>query len=483
MTSFQHLGLPDSLLAAIEDLGFETPSEIQLESIPLLLTEETDFIGLAQTGTGKTAAFGLPLLSYLEAQPAKHTQALILAPTRELCQQITDQMHAFAKNISGLNILSVYGGAAIQNQLRALKKPQQLIVATPGRLIDLMERKAVHLDRLSHVVLDEADEMLNFGFKEDIDRILQNSPPSRNTWLFSATLNPDLKRIVEEFMDDPQEVRLSRPNEVNRMIEHEYALVMPKNRTEALCRFLDSEPNMRGIVFCRTKMDTQKLADELGQRAYRSDALHGDLSQVQRDRVTNKFRRHELQVLIATDVAARGLDVQDLTHVFHLNIPDDFAYYTHRSGRTARAGKTGISMALLAPRDEFKMNQLSKKLQIEFKKRSIPDAKDILRGRIRNWTDQILDTDTGKKRNHKLLNEVLAQLEDVSREELVHRMLILEFQKLRAHSDKDLNAFAEKHHKPRFGGKPMAKGKKNFRSNRSAGPGGKSKNFKKRFKK
>ena len=205
------------------------------------------------------------------------------------------------------------------------------------------------LDRLSHVVLDEADEMLNFGFKEDIDHILQNSPPSRKTWLFSATLNPDLKRIVEEFMNHPREVRLSRPNEVNRMIEHEYALVMPKNRTEALCRFLDAEPNMRGIVFCRTKVDTQKLADELGQRDYRSDALHGDLSQVQRDRVTNKFRRHELQVLIATDSAARGLDVQDLTHVFHLNIPDDFAYYTHRSGRTARAGKTGLSMALIAP--------------------------------------------------------------------------------------------------------------------------------------
>ena len=483
MTSFEHLGLPESLLSAIEVLGFEEPSEIQLESIPLLLTEATDFIGLAQTGTGKTAAFGLPLLAYLEAQPAKHTQALILAPTRELCQQITDQMRTFAKNISNLSILSVYGGAPIQNQIRALKNPQQLIVATPGRLIDLMERKAVRLDRLSHVVLDEADEMLNFGFKEDIDHILQNSPPSRKTWLFSATLNPDLKRIVEEFMNHPREVRLSRPNEVNRMIEHEYALVMPKNRTEALCRFLDAEPNMRGIVFCRTKVDTQKLADELGQRDYRSDALHGDLSQVQRDRVTNKFRRHELQVLIATDVAARGLDVQDLTHVFHLNIPDDFAYYTHRSGRTARAGKTGLSMALIAPRDEFKLKQLSQKLRIEFKNRSIPDAKDILRGRIRNWTDQILSIDTGKKRNHKLLNEVLEQLEEVSREELVHRMLILEFQKLRVHSDKDLNAFPEKRQASRYSGKPTAKGKKNFRSKRSAGPGDKSKNFKKRFKK
>ena len=487
MNTFSHLGLSEPLLKAISELGFETPSAIQEQAIPLLLQEDTDFIGLAQTGTGKTAAFGLPLLTHINPSK-KHTQALVLAPTRELCQQIAGQMEAFAKFIPGLTTLSVYGGANIVPQLQALKKPVHLLIATPGRLMDLMQRNAVKLDKLQYCVLDEADEMLNIGFKEDIDNILETAPEHLRTWLFSATLGPEIQEIVEHFMENPVEVRLSRPNEANDRIAHQYCLVMPKNKSEALCRFLDAEPDMRGIVFCRTKIETQQLADQLGPRGYRADALHGDLSQVQRDRVTNKFRNHELQVLIATDVAARGLDVQDLTHVFHLNIPDDFAFYTHRSGRTARAGKTGISLALISPREEFKLQQVSRKIQAEFTKVEVPDGKDIMRGRIRHWTDKLLALDTGKRKNGKLLTEVMESLAELSREELIHRMLLLEFDKFQTHSDRDLNAYAEKgrpehphgkRHQPMRGPKSFKGGGKfegRPRSNKSEG-------FKKRFRK
>jgi ATP-dependent RNA helicase DeaD len=493
LNTFSNLGLPEPLLKAISALGFETPSAIQEQGIPILLNDDTDFIGLAQTGTGKTAAFGLPLLTHIDPDQG-HTQALILAPTRELCQQIAGQMEAFAKFMPGLKTLAVYGGAAILPQLQALKKPVHVLIATPGRLIDLMDRKAAKLNKLRYVILDEADEMLNFGFKEDIDTILETSPDDLRTWLFSATLSPDIQSIVDHFMVDPKEIRLSRPNEANDQIEHQYCLVMPKNKPEALCRFLDTEPDMRGIVFCRTKIDTQQLSDQLGPRGYRVDALHGDLSQQQRDRVTNKFRRNELQLLIATDVAARGLDVQDLTHVFHLNIPDDFAYYTHRAGRTARAGKEGISLAMISPRDESRLNQLSKRLRVDFAKVEVPDAKDIMRGRIRHWTERLLTMDTGTRKNNRLLTDVLEDLSELSREELIHRVLLLEFDKLQSHSNQDLNATPEKYRESRHQGGGRSGGKNSrFRPRQDSRGGGggsqrdrdgsKSHGFKKRFRK
>ncbi|NNC94972.1 MAG: DEAD/DEAH box helicase, partial [Chitinophagales bacterium] len=324
-------------------MGFENPTEIQEAAIPFLVDGDDDLIGLAQTGTGKTAAFGLPLLNRIDYNN-KDTQALILAPTRELGQQIAEQLQQFSKHLRKVKILPVYGGASISHQIKAIKKGQHIIVATPGRLVDLIKRKVVNLNTVRFLILDEADEMLNMGFKEELDQILFETPAEKLTWLFAATMPKEIKKIVHKYMDDPVEVRVNQKNVVNKNIEHQFAVVKHSNKTEALTRFLDMDPDMRGVVFCRTKRDTQDLAEDLMSRGYKADAIHGDLNQPQRDRVMKRFKSHDLHVLVATDVAARGIDVNDLTHVFHFTLPDDHAYYTHRSGRTARAGKTGISI-------------------------------------------------------------------------------------------------------------------------------------------
>ena len=409
----------------LREIGFKTPSEIQAAAIPTLLGGDTDFIGLAQTGTGKTAAFGLPLIELVNADVPK-TQALILAPTRELGQQIAEQLSIFGKYKSKLSMLAVYGGAPIQHQLKALKKPQHIIIATPGRLLDLLRRKAINLGVVEYLVLDEADEMLNMGFKEDLDQILSHTPGAKRTWLFSATMSKEIRRIVKTYMEDPKEVRLSAENEVNQNITHQYAIVRRSDRKEALTRFIDLNTKMRSVVFCRTKRDTQKLAEELLKQNYKADALHGDLSQRQRDRVMRRFKTHELQLLIATDVAARGIDVNDLTHVIHFALPDDFAYYTHRSGRTARAGKKGVSLAFIDGREKGKIINLSRKLDIEFHRVLVPKAHEIQSQKIDRWCHDILELSTKGKVDRRQFERVNMLLSKLSKEELIAKLLVKE---------------------------------------------------------
>ncbi|MGF1532812.1 MAG: DEAD/DEAH box helicase [Bernardetiaceae bacterium] len=440
MTSFDHLGLSAEVLKGIAELGFETPSEIQSQAIPQLLLQDQDFIGLAQTGTGKTAAFGLPLLEHIDPQ-SPHTQALILAPTRELGQQIAEQLSLFSKYLKRVHVLPVYGGASITAQMAALKSPQQVIIATPGRLIDLIKRKAVRLERLRFLVLDEADEMLNMGFKEELDKILSYTPETKRVWLFSATMPNEIRHIVKKYMKDPVEVRVNAKNEVNVNIEHQYAIVKGSDKTEALVRFMDIAPDMRGVVFCRTKRETQSLAEELLKREYKADAIHGDLSQAQRDRVMKRFKEQDLQVLIATDVAARGIDVNDLSHVFHFSLPDDDSYYTHRSGRTARAGKSGISVAFIGGGEKGRLDRLAKQLGISFAQVMIPQANQIQERHIQRWAQRILETPAKQKeRDEALLEQVHLLFGNLSKEELIAKLVANELNTLGTQTtSKDLN--------------------------------------------
>ncbi len=438
MEAFKKLGLSEEILKTLAELGFETPTEIQKLAIPRLLSEHRDMIGLAQTGTGKTAAFGLPLLEHID-RDNNATQGLILAPTRELGKQIAEQLAIFSKYQDKLNVLPVYGGAAISGQIRALKKPQHVIIATPGRLIDLIKRKAVKLFELKFLILDEADEMLNMGFKDELDEILQYTPDDKLTWLFSATMPSTIKKIVKKYMDDPIDIRVNTKNEVNTNITHQYIAVKQANKTEALIRFLDMNENMRGVVFCRTKRDTQNLAETLLKRNYKADALHGDLSQVQRDRVMGRFKKKELHVLIATDVAARGIDVDDLSHVFHYTLPDDAAYYTHRSGRTARAGKDGISISFINGREGGKIRRLEKQLGITIEKILVPEASAIADVRIRNYCQQLLKTKAKSLKGTPIYEMAMEVLEKLSREDLISKLLKQELDTLNLDSDSDLN--------------------------------------------
>lgn len=443
LTTFQSLGLSSPVLKALTDLGFEKPSAIQAQAIPSLLTEERDLIGLAQTGTGKTAAFGLPLLERMDPEDPS-TQALILAPTRELGQQIAQQIELFGKYLPRLNVLAVYGGAAIVNQIKALKKPQHIIIATPGRLIDLIERKAVKLDQLRILVLDEADEMLNMGFKEELDRILSFTPQDKMTWLFSATMAPEIQRMVGAYMHQPIEVRVDAKQSVNTNIEHQYVIVQQRQKTEALKRFIDLDPDLRGIVFCRTKMDTQNLAEALQAAGYQADALHGDLSQALRDRVMKRFKDHQLRLLIATDVAARGIDVNDLTHVFHFALPDDPSYYTHRSGRTARAGKSGLSIALIGPRETSRIQRLQQALNIQVRPTQIPSTGEIAELRLRHWAQAVLDQPIKKKMSAAQFQQVEMLWGNLSREEIIAKVMLREMAQLKLQEGENLNASAEK---------------------------------------
>lgn len=424
MNTFSQLGLSDSILKALSELGFEKPSQIQSEAIPLLISQEIDFIGLAQTGTGKTAAFGLPLLDRVKPN-LSHTQALILAPTRELGQQIGAQLKTFGKYIKGLKIETVYGGAPIQGQIRSIKeKSPHIVIATPGRLMDLMKRKVIDVSKISTLVLDEADEMLNMGFKEDIDSILSHTSGESIIWLFSATMPPEIRQIVRNYMVDPREVRIAPQSLVNENISHHYYLVNRDDKTEAIVRLLDAEPDMVGIIFCRTKIDTQKLADELSGRGYAVEALHGDLSQVQRDRVMNKFKAHQIRLITATDVAARGIDVKNISHVIHHSLPDDVEYYTHRSGRTARAGEKGKSVALATRGDLKKISHFDKKLKLGMQKSKIPSASDVSRKRLNTWVDQLKTVE--EFHDSSVTDEVEAQLAGLSRSELISRLIALE---------------------------------------------------------
>lgn len=438
MITFSDLGLSAPILDAITPLGFEKPTEIQEKAIPHLLGGDTDFIGLAQTGTGKTAAFGLPLLDLLNPDD-DCVQAIILAPTRELGQQIAEQMALFSKKMPGIRTLAVYGGANIATQIKALKKPRHVVIATPGRLIDLAKRKAIRLDRVSHVILDEADEMLNMGFKEELDTILSFTPEEKQTWLFSATMPREIRRMVKDYMNDPFEVRIDPKTTVNTNIIHQYAVVHYKDKTEALTRFLDHDPDLYGVVFCRTKRDTQDLAESLIKQGHRADAIHGDLSQHARDRVMLRFKRRELQVLIATDVAARGIDVNDLSHVFHYALPNDQAYYTHRSGRTARAGKKGISLALISRKEKHKVNAFAKGLGVEFSAVDVPRADDIVETRLRGWAMGLVSQENTASPSAELIEQIDLILGPLTKEEMVARLVARELARLNLGNRTDLN--------------------------------------------
>ena len=419
-------------------MGFETPTEIQSQTIPLLLSEPTDFIGLAQTGTGKTAAFGLPLIELIDAEES-HTQALILAPTRELAQQIALQLETFAQNIKALKVVCVFGGASISLQIKELRRGAQIVVATPGRLIDLSERGAVRLNQVDYVVLDEADEMLNMGFKDELDSILAQTPQDKITWLFSATMPAEIKRMVRNYMHEPIEVKVNSGQRVNVNIDHQYAVIKASDKVEALRRVLDFNPDIYGVVFCRTKIDTQRVAEELVASGYAAEPLHGDLSQSQRDAVMKRFRAGNLQVLIATDVAARGIDVDNLTHVIHFALPDDPEYYVHRSGRTARAGKKGVSLSLITKGEMRRLRFLENKLKINFTKALIPAAQEIAQNRIEHWANRLSDQ-SAEVEDDKSLQTALEILQNFSKEDLIGRLVNQQLESMsRNNSLSDLN--------------------------------------------
>lgn len=442
MSKFSELGLSNEVIGVLDKLGFEQPTPIQEKAIPILLQDSSDFIGLAQTGTGKTAAFGLPLVDLIDSDSSM-PQALIMAPTRELGQQTAQQLVQFSRGIKKLNVEVVYGGAAIFNQIKALRKPTQIVVATPGRLLDLIKRRAIRLDQVSYVVLDEADEMLNMGFKEDIDEILSHTMEDRVTWLFSATMPAEIRRIVKKYMTDPKEVSVVSESKTNKDISHKYVVTKTSNKVAAVRRFLDIDPEMRGVMFCRTKRETQSIADELGNLGYGCEALHGDLSQAQRDAVMRRFKTRSMQLLIATDVAARGIDVNDLTHVIHHTLPDQLESYTHRSGRTARAGKKGTSLALINGRESRKIMDIERKNDIKFEKIEIPSSESLRSSRINNWANLIIETKVDDQAD-AILTEVQERFAELSKEDILKRLITTQLDHLASSSDEpqDLNESA-----------------------------------------
>jgi len=422
LSNFKELGLSQPICDVLQNMGFEKPTAIQEKAIPMLLENNpTDFIGLAQTGTGKTAAFGLPLIDLIDANNSS-TQALIMAPTRELGQQTAQQLVTFSKSKKGVNVEVVYGGADIRAQMKALRRPTQIVVATPGRLLDLIKRKAINLENVEYVVLDEADEMLNMGFKDDIDEILSHTLENRVTWLFSATMPREIRRLVKTYMKDPLEVAVDAEQKSNKDIAHQYVVTKADNKISALKRFLDIQPDMKGIMFCRTKMDTQEIADDLSKQGYSVAALHGDLSQNQRDTVMRHFKTRSMQLLVATDVAARGIDVNDLTHVFHHKLPDQLESYTHRSGRTGRAGNKGISMAFINPREGRKITDIERKMSITFEKVTIPTIDELKVKRLNNWASLILNTTVDEKADD-ILASLQGRFEGLSKEDLLKRLI------------------------------------------------------------
>jgi ATP-dependent RNA helicase DeaD len=426
MDSFTTLGLQADVLEGITKLGFTDPTPIQQQAIPVLLTGTRDFIGLAQTGTGKTAAFGLPLLQLLDFSE-RRTQALILAPTRELCVQISNDIQKFASNMKGVHIVPVYGGANIVKQMDQLRRGAQIVVATPGRLIDLLDRKSLRLDEVDFVVLDEADEMLNMGFQEDIDYILENTPPTRNTWLFSATMPPEVRSIARNYMSEPFEMTVGKKNAGAANIEHVYYVVHARDRYLALKRIVDYHPDIFGIVFCRTKIETQEIAEKLIKDGYNADALHGDLSQQQRDKVMAAFRNRSLRMLIATDVAARGIDVSDITHVINYELPDDTEVYTHRSGRTARAGKSGVSIAIINMKEMGKIKQIERTINKQFRRELVPVGFQVCEKQLLHLIKKVHDVAVDEGAIAAYLPGIYESLNDLSKEEVIKRFTSLEF--------------------------------------------------------
>ncbi|UGS22816.1 DEAD/DEAH box helicase [Flavobacterium channae] len=425
MNKFEQLGLNESLLLAIKDLGFENPSEVQEKAIPVLLEQNTDLVALAQTGTGKTAAFGFPLIQKIDAEN-RNTQALILSPTRELCLQITNEIKLYSKYIKGLHTVAVYGGASITEQAREVKRGAQIIVATPGRMQDMINRGLVNIKNIDFCVLDEADEMLNMGFYEDICSILSDTPDEKNTWLFSATMPQEVARIAKQFMSNPEEITVGHKNSGSATVSHEYYVVNARDRYEALKRLADANPDIFSVVFCRTKRDTQAVAEKLIEDGYNAAALHGDLSQAQRDGVMKSFRGRQIQMLVATDVAARGIDVDNVTHVVNYQLPDEIETYNHRSGRTGRAGKLGTSIVIVTKSELRKIHSIERIIKQKFEEKTIPSGIEICEIQLLHLANKIHDTEV----DHEIDNYLPAIYEvfqDLSKEELIKRMVSVEF--------------------------------------------------------
>jgi ATP-dependent RNA helicase DeaD len=426
MTTFADFGLKPEILKGIAELGYETPTPIQAKVIPQVLDNRSDIVGLAQTGTGKTAAFGLPLLQWTDTS-LRTPSSLILAPTRELCVQIAKDIESYSKYMGKLKVLPVYGGTSITNQIRDLRNGVHILVATPGRLIDLIERKAADLSAIEIVVLDEADEMLNMGFIDDINIILSSCPNDRTTMLFSATMPREIQRLASKYMNNPVEISSGDRNASTNQVEHHYYYIRERDRYLALKRIVDYYPGIYGIVFCKTKLDTQRVADKLMEDGYDAEPLHGDLSQQQRDRVMDKFRHKNVSLLVATDVAARGIDVDSLTHVINYNLPDESETYTHRSGRTGRAGKTGISLVLVNTKERSKIRQIENVIKKKFEKKLIPEGSEICRVQLFNLIDKIEKTEAMDNDIEPFLPEIFARFENFSREDLIRKIVAEEF--------------------------------------------------------
>ncbi len=424
--SFEALGIEESLLQGINALGFTEPTPIQEKAIPILLSGTKDFVGLAQTGTGKTAAFGLPLLQLVDSE-ARHPQALVVCPTRELCMQITKDIANFSLHKKSIRSVAVYGGASIGDQIRDLKRGVQIVVATPGRLIDLIERKAINLENINYIVLDEADEMLNMGFREDIEFILGNTPNRNSIWLFSATMPSEVKQVSKRYMTTPAEVTIGKANSSNVNIDHQYYITSGVNRYHTLKRIIDFNPGIYGIIFTRTKADAQSITESLIREGYDIEALHGDLTQAQRDKVMARFREKSLQLLIATDVAARGIDVQGITHVINYELPDDPEVYTHRSGRTGRAGNSGICISVISQREAYRLRQIEKLLNNRFHKLDIPSGKDVCRKQFFHFIDKMLKADISHGEYETYIPLLREKFVDMEKEEILTRVAALEF--------------------------------------------------------
>ncbi len=429
MKTFATIGLNDEILKGLSALGFQEPTPVQAQVIPLMLEKQVDLVGLAQTGTGKTAAFGLPLIQRTDAK-SKQTQWMVLCPTRELCVQVAKDLETYSRYVDGLKILAIYGGASIEKQISALRRGVQIIVATPGRLNDLINRRKVDISGVNYVVIDEADELLQMGFQDELNAILSKTPKEKNTLLFSATMPQEVAAIARKYMSDPVEITIGKRNAGAENVRHESYMVHAKNRYPALKRIVDNCPTIYAIIFCRTRIETHEIANKLIQEGYNADALHGDLSQAQRDRVMEKFRCKNLQLLVATDVAARGLDVNDLTHVINYNLPDDLGSYTHRSGRTGRAGCTGISVAIIHMKERYRIKAIERKIKKQFKACRIPSGEAICKNHLVNLVDEVTNVEVDHDQLDPMVKEISEKLESMDREELIKRFVSLEFNRV-----------------------------------------------------
>lgn len=463
MQTFHELGLGSEILKALEDLGFQTPTPIQAKAVPTILREEGDLVALAQTGTGKTAAFSLPVIELTDLQ-TKKIQSLVLCPTRELCIQITKDVEKFTKYVPGFKVVAVYGGASITNQIKDIRQGCHMVVGTPGRMLDLIERGALNITQIKWLVLDEADEMLNMGFQEDLDSILSETPKEKQTLLFSATMPPAIARIAKKYMHEPETIEMGERNTGAKTVQHEYYMVQAKYRYEVLKRIADMNPEIYGIVFCRTRRETKEVADKLMADGYNADALYGDLSQAQRDHVMGRFRSRQLQMLVATDVAARGIDVNDITHVINYDLPDELEVYVHRSGRTGRAGKSGISISILHSRENRKLKDLERMVGQKFERKAVPDGRDICEVQLWKLIEKVEQVEVNEKEMANFLPAIIERFSSMEHDEILKRFISVEFNRFLAYykNAKDLNAIQE----PERGGEGRSRGDRGDRGDR-----------------